>query len=135
MRLATPCVKACLIAAAALLLRQTFGDDHRPFGRGDAEQRVLHDARIDGKDTVLTDEGNGPIAAYVDALSKSGVTVDVVDYREHAIKGNQGAKAQAAAYVEASVDGKALFGVGIDSNIVAASLKAITSAVNRARRP
>jgi 2-isopropylmalate synthase len=105
-----------------------------PTGKSGTERRIEARVRVDGKDTVLAGEGNGPIAAYVDALSKTGVAVDVVDYREHAIKGNQGAKAQAAAYVEASVDGRTLFGVGIDSNIVAASLKAITSAVNRARR-
>jgi 2-isopropylmalate synthase len=105
-----------------------------PTGKSGAERRIEALVRIDGKDAKLEGEGNGPIAAYVDALAKAGVAVDVVDYREHAIKGNQGAKAQAAAYVEATVDGRTLFGVGIDANIVAASLKAVTSAVNRAKR-
>jgi len=105
-----------------------------PTGKSGAERRIEARVRVDGRETTLEGEGNGPIAAYVDALSKTGVSVDVVDYREHAIKGDRGAKAEAAAYVEATVDGRTLFGVGIDSNIVAASLKAVTSAVNRARR-
>ncbi len=99
------------------------------------ERKIDAKVRIDGKDTTLSGEGNGPIAAYVDALSKAaGVPIDVVDYREHAIKGGDGAKARAAAYVEAKVGGRTLFGVGVDSNIVTASLKAVTSATNRALR-
>ncbi|MBL0931636.1 MAG: 2-isopropylmalate synthase, partial [Alphaproteobacteria bacterium] len=99
------------------------------------ERKIDAKVRIDGKESTLSGEGNGPIAAYVDALSKAaGVPIDVVDYREHAIKGGDGAKAKAAAYVEAKVGGRTLFGVGVDSNIVTASLKAVTSATNRALR-
>ncbi|MCA3245657.1 MAG: 2-isopropylmalate synthase [Azospirillum sp.] len=110
-----------------------------PTGKAGAERRIEARLRIDGKETALTGEGNGPIAAYVDALSKAaGVPIDVVDYREHAITGGDGgrngAKAKAAAYVEAKVGDKTLFGVGIDANIVTASLKAVTSAANRALR-
>jgi 2-isopropylmalate synthase len=105
-----------------------------PTGKNGAERRIEARVDIDGKPHVLTGDGNGPIAAYVDALARLGIAVDVVDYREHAIKGTQGAKAQAAAYVEAKIGDRTLFGVGIDANIVAASLKAITSAVNRAKR-
>jgi 2-isopropylmalate synthase len=99
------------------------------------ERKIDAKVRVDGKDTTLSGEGNGPIAAYVDALSRAaGLAIDVVDYREHAIKGGDGAKAKAAAYVEAKVGGRTLFGVGVDSNIVTASLKAVTSATNRALR-
>ncbi len=99
------------------------------------ERKIDAKVSVDGKDTTLSGEGNGPIAAYVDALSRAaGVPIDVVDYREHAIKGGDGAKAKAAAYVEAKVGGRTLFGVGVDSNIVTASLKAVTSATNRALR-
>ncbi|MCA3264421.1 MAG: 2-isopropylmalate synthase [Azospirillum sp.] len=110
-----------------------------PTGKAGAERRIEARLRIDGKETALSGEGNGPIAAYVDALSKAaGVPIDVVDYREHAITGGDGgrngAKAKAAAYVEAKVGDKTLFGVGIDANIVTASLKAVTSAANRALR-
>ena len=105
-----------------------------PTGKSGAERRIEARVEIDGKASVLNGDGNGPIAAYVDALARMGMALDVIDYREHAIKGGHGAKAQAAAYVEAKIGERTLFGVGIDSNIVAASLKAITSAVNRAKR-
>ena len=59
-----------------------------------------------------------------------GIDVEIVDFREHAL--TAGASAKAAAYVEVKVNGKPAFGVGIDSNTVAASLKAVLSAVNRA---
>ena len=58
---------------------------------------------------------------------------DVADYREHAM--GTGANATAVAYVEIKLaDGATLFGVGMDKNIVAASLRAVVSAVNRALR-
>ena len=53
----------------------------------------------------------------------------VLDYAEHAL--SAGGDAQAAAYVECAVDGGPCWGVGIDANIVTASLRAIASAVNR----
>jgi 2-isopropylmalate synthase len=53
----------------------------------------------------------------------------VLDYAEHAL--TSGEDAQAAAYLECEVDGEVRWGVGVDSNIVTASLRAITSAVNR----
>jgi len=58
--------------------------------------------------------------------------VRVLDYTEHAL--SAGEDARAAAYVECDVDGTTLWGVGIDSNILTASLHAIASAVNRAHR-
>jgi len=73
--------------------------------------------------------GNGPIAAFCDALSGLGVDVKVLDYHEHAM--SAGGDAQAAAYLECLVAGRTLWGVGIDSSIVTASLKAVVSAVNR----
>jgi 2-isopropylmalate synthase len=105
-----------------------------PTGTAGAERRIEANVAIDGVAQILAGEGNGPIAAYVDALNRIGIAVDVVDYREHAIKGGQGAKAQAAAYVEVKIGERTLFGVGVDANIVAASLKAVTSAVNRTKR-
>jgi 2-isopropylmalate synthase len=59
-----------------------------------------------------------------------GETIRVLDYHEHAI--GAGANARAVAYLELRVGERTLFGVGIDSNIVSASLKAIVSGVQRA---
>ena len=85
-----------------------------------------------GKELTLSGSGNGPIAAFCDALASHGVDVRVLDYAEHAM--SSGGDARAAAYLECAVDGRMLWGVGIDPNILTASLKAIVSAVNRAQR-
>ncbi|MFC6597975.1 2-isopropylmalate synthase [Kitasatospora paranensis] len=90
------------------------------------------EALVDGERVALTGSGNGPVSAFVDALAGIGLDVRVLDYAEHAL--SEGGDAQAAAYVECAVDGKVLWGVGIDGNTVLASLKALISAVNRAQR-
>ncbi|MCG0286125.1 2-isopropylmalate synthase [Streptomyces sp. PSAA01] len=87
---------------------------------------------VDGAETVLTGTGNGPLAAFFDALASIDVDVRLLDYSEHTL--SEGAASQAAAYIECAIDGQVLWGVGIDANIVRASLKAVVSAVNRARR-
>jgi 2-isopropylmalate synthase len=86
--------------------------------------------KIDGVETDIRGSGNGPLAAFVDALCSVGVGVHVLDYSEHAM--SSGEEAQAAAYVEASVDGQTIWGVGIATSITTASLRAVVSAVNRA---
>ncbi|MGZ8751187.1 MAG: alpha-isopropylmalate synthase regulatory domain-containing protein, partial [Pseudonocardia sp.] len=68
----------------------------------------------------------------VDALKAVDVDVRVLDYAEHAM--SAGGDARAAAYVECGVGDRILWGVGIDSNILTASLRAVVSAVNRAQR-
>jgi 2-isopropylmalate synthase len=79
--------------------------------------------------TELTGVGNGPIDALIRALADLDISVRVLDYAEHAL--SSGGDAQAAAYVECEVDGVVRWGVGVDANIVTASLRAVTSAVNR----
>ncbi len=76
--------------------------------------------------------GNGPISAFIDVLGKQGVSVKVNDYLEHTLSAS--GDALAAAYTELVVDGKVLWGVGIDGDIAIASIKALISAVNRAVR-
>lgn len=88
--------------------------------------------KIDGVETTITGTGNGPLAAFVDALSRVGVQVRVLDYSEHAMSAGQ--QAQAAAYVEASIGDAVVWGVGIAPSITTASLRAVVSAVNRAAR-
>ncbi|GAA0641887.1 2-isopropylmalate synthase [Streptomyces samsunensis] len=90
------------------------------------------EAVVDGAETVLTGTGNGPLAAFFDALAAIDLDVRLLDYSEHTL--SEGAASQAAAYIECAIGGKVLWGVGIDANIVRASLKAVVSAVNRARR-
>ena len=87
--------------------------------------------RVSGTERLAKGVGNGPIAAFVDAVRRdAGIPVAVLDYHEHAIGG--GADASAVAYVEVRVgDGRPRWGVGIHGNIVTASLRAVVSAVNR----
>jgi 2-isopropylmalate synthase len=88
--------------------------------------------KVDGVETEIRGEGNGPLAAFVDALGGVGIDVHVLDYSEHAMSAGQ--EAAAAAYVEASVGGQTVWGVGIATSITTASLRAVVSAVNRAAR-
>ncbi|MGQ0844262.1 MAG: 2-isopropylmalate synthase [Sporichthyaceae bacterium] len=84
---------------------------------------------VDGVTKTLEGTGNGPIAAFTDALSGLGLDVRVLDYHEHAM--SAGGDARAAAYLECAVGDTVRWGVGIDANIVTASLKAVISALNR----
>ncbi|MBP8019585.1 MAG: 2-isopropylmalate synthase [Comamonas sp.] len=86
----------------------------------------------DGQERVLEAQGTGPIDAFVQALSQSlGRQVRVMNYSEHAV--GEGANAQAVAYVEVRVDDShTVFGVGMDANIVSASIRAILSGLRRA---
>ncbi|PTR24028.1 2-isopropylmalate synthase [Rhodococcus sp. OK519] len=91
--------------------------------------------KINGAEQEISGAGNGPLAAFVDALGTTGFDVRVLDYSEHAM--SAGDDAQAAAYVECAVtmpDGtsKVVWGVGIATSITTASLRAVVSAVNRA---
>ncbi|WBH16472.1 2-isopropylmalate synthase [Sphingomonas radiodurans] len=87
---------------------------------------------IDGEERSLSGRGNGLISGVIAALADStGPTLDVVDYAEHAI--GHGAGAQAAAYLECrTADGRTVWGVGIDTDIATASVRAVLSAANRA---
>jgi 2-isopropylmalate synthase len=87
---------------------------------------------INGEMRALSGEGTGPIDAFVGALSEAtGRSIRVLDYAEHAV--SAGANAQAAAYVELRVDDThVVYGVGMDANIVSASISAIVSGLERA---
>ncbi|MDQ2852558.1 MAG: 2-isopropylmalate synthase, partial [Actinomycetota bacterium] len=85
-----------------------------------------------GEPIAVEGWGNGPIAAFVDALHKVGSDVRVLDYAEHAM--TAGGDARAAAYLECAIGERVIWGVGIDSSIVRGSMTAILSALNRAER-
>jgi 2-isopropylmalate synthase len=91
------------------------------------------DVSAGGRPMSVKGAGSGPIDAFVAALHAHGHGVRVLDYHEHAI--GSGADARAVAYLELRIDDTtSLFGVGIDSDIVSASMKAILSGVVRAKR-
>ncbi|GAB3757113.1 2-isopropylmalate synthase [Ramlibacter monticola] len=120
-----------------------FGNEYR-IGRATVAHQVLESGapgelvtleaqvRMGGGRTLsVTGAGNGPIDAFVEGLSQAlGEPLRVLDYHEHAIA--SGADARAVAYLELRVGERTLFGVGMDGNIVSASLKAIVSGLQRA---
>jgi 2-isopropylmalate synthase len=116
--------------------REHYLDHTRPYelvsyvhSSGDHD-RIVARMLVDGEDRELEGEGNGPIAALVDAFARDlGVSLQIRDYHEHAMSAS--ADATAAAYMEADVDEEAFWGVGIHTSIVTASLRAVINAVNR----
>ncbi|OLR89677.1 2-isopropylmalate synthase [Actinokineospora bangkokensis] len=103
---------------------------HRVSGNEDGTHEIHATVDVEGDTHDVDGHGNGPIAAFVDALASVGYDVRVLDYSEHAL--TAGDDARAAAYVECAIGGKVLYGVAVDNSIVAASLRAVVSAVNRA---
>jgi 2-isopropylmalate synthase len=103
---------------------------HTSSAEGEKDQ-LSTNVYVEGELRSLTGEGNGPIAAFVNAINglPQDFDVRVLDYHEHAL--SAGGDAIAAAYVECAVGDQVLWGVGLDANIVTASLKAVISAVNR----
>ncbi|TYB58532.1 2-isopropylmalate synthase [Nonomuraea sp. PA05] len=105
---------------------------HRHESTVDDKDLISADVRLDGEIREIQGKGNGPISAFIDAITHVGIQVRVLDYVEHAM--SAGTDAKAASYLECEVNGKVLWGVGVDANTTTASLKAIISAVNRAAR-
>ncbi|GAB3740626.1 2-isopropylmalate synthase [Nocardiopsis nanhaiensis] len=103
---------------------------HRSSTSEDGTYSIGADARVNGEIRELKGTGNGPISAFGDALADVDFKVRVMDYIEHSM-GEDG-DARAAAYVEAEIDGRVVWGVGIHSSITTASLKAVCSAIGRA---
>jgi len=100
-------------------------------------ERVDCTVRAYGTQYELSGIGNGPIAAFCAAVSEvdlglGGVSVRVLDYAEHAL--TAGRDAEAAAYLEIEIGDRVLWGVGISSSIVRASITGVISALNRAGR-
>jgi 2-isopropylmalate synthase len=101
--------------------------NERADGRVDLQATL----RQGGRARLVAGSGNGPVEAFVDGLQRAtGSPIAVLDYHEHAI--GAGAQARAAAYLELRIgDTRTLFGVGIDANIVTASIKAVLSGLQR----
>ncbi|HEV3139929.1 MAG TPA: 2-isopropylmalate synthase, partial [Vicinamibacterales bacterium] len=124
-------------------IRETFDATYVRGGRLQLAGYVTTNDGVAGTpctiDATLTDgirpftiygDGTGPIDAFVDALHRTfDIEIHVRDYHEHALRA--GEDAAAVSYVEVDVDGRTVWGVGIDPNIVTASLAAIVSAVGR----
>jgi 2-isopropylmalate synthase len=107
------------------VLRHQLSDD-------EGHDEICASVMVEGEEHQISGSGNGPIAAFVDALAALGFDVRVLDYFEHAM--SAGDNAAAAAYVECTVNEQVLWGVGVSGSIVTASLNAVVSAVNRTLR-
>jgi len=94
-------------------------------------RRIVAAEITDGGETKrIEGKGTGPVDGFVDALNKYlGIEMTVADYSEHSMQ--HGSNAAAICYMEMEHDGRTIFGVGVNQNIVAASLEAIVSAANR----
>jgi 2-isopropylmalate synthase len=98
----------------------------------DNGQRIALQLEIAGEECELSGEGNGPIDATMAALAQAGIEVQVRSYEERAMSASaHGGDARACAFVEIATPSSEGYGVGIDDNIVTASIKAIVSAINR----
>ncbi|MCL2584832.1 MAG: 2-isopropylmalate synthase [Streptosporangiales bacterium] len=105
--------------------------DHQSSEVVDGKHVLRAEISVDGASKGIEGTGNGPISAFCAALDTVGIDAKVLDYAEHAL--TEGSDAQAAAYVEVSTGGQVYWGVGIDTNTATASMRAVLSAVNRAR--
>jgi 2-isopropylmalate synthase len=106
--------------------------DHQTSSVVESKHALAAEISADGEAQQVEGVGNGPISAFCDALAIIGFHARVLDYTEHAL--TQGTDAQAAAYVECEIGSQVFWGVGIDTNTVTASMRAVLSAVNRSRR-
>ncbi len=111
--------------------RLRFVDHHTYPDTAHKGVRIVAAEITDGGETKrIEGQGTGPIDGFIHALSiYTGIEMSVVDYSEHSLQ--RGSNAAAIAYVEIAYPGGKLFGVGINTNIVTASLEAIVSAANR----
>ena len=93
------------------------------------DTRVTASVDYEGARREIAGTGNGPIAAFANALEQLGIDFEVQDYSQRSR--SAGDDADAACYIHADVDGTSAWGVGIAGSTTRASLEAIVSAVNR----
>ena len=105
--------------------------EHHLFEHGGA-QGIRLSVEIDGQPHLLSGEGNGPIDAAVHALQGGGFRVQVRSFEERAMgPSGEAGEARACAFMEVAGGGGECYGVGVDGNIVTASIKALISGINR----
>ena len=106
---------------------------HHLYEEGTA-QGIRLTLQMNGETHELTGVGNGPIDAAVHALRKLGIALQVRSYEERSMgSSREGGDAKACAFMEVTQTGgdRECYGVGLDANIVTASIKALMSGVNR----
>ena len=103
---------------------------HQLFGEGEVQGNRLM-VEHQGVEKTLVGEGNGPIDAAVQALNQLGIVIQVRSYEERSM--GKGGDARACAFMEVSQEevDHDYYGVGIDANIITASIRALISGINR----
>lgn len=97
-----------------------------------ADTKIVINLEYNGKEMELTGLGNGPIDSLKRALTDSKlVDTTIIDYTEHSLGKGSEAKAAAYVYMKRNDNNEETFGVGVNSNITLASIKAVFSALNR----
>ncbi|MFM7744144.1 MAG: 2-isopropylmalate synthase [Actinomycetota bacterium] len=106
-------------------------DSHELKSDSTGATTITAQIAVNGERRTVIGQGNGPIDAFVQGLRGGlGIDIDVLDYSEHAL--GAGADATAVAYVESTTSsGSVKWGVGIDPNIITASLRAVLAAAER----
>lgn len=103
------------------------------FTRTDEVLSVNLKVEFEGKSYEISGSGNGRLDAVANALRENlSLDFDIMDYSEHALK--EGSSSQAISYVQIQNANGKYFGVGIDTDIIAASIYGLISAINRASR-
>mgnify|MGYP001363271302 FL=1 len=107
---------------------------HEIISKNDEENNQIDEInlslKINGKTSVLSGRGNGPIDSFIDALKNNeDLNLKISDYQQNAI--SSGSDASAAAYIELNVKDKTLWGIGINQNTIVASFQAIINGLNR----
>lgn len=109
---------------------------HQLFEDG-KQQGIRLFITVNNEARQITGVGNGPIDAAVHALQTVGIKVQVRSYEERSMTASQtGGEASACAFMEVTQQDsppnkRAVYGVGMDANIITASLQALISGVNR----
>ena len=111
--------------------RLQFVEHHSHTDSSNKQVRMVEAEIVDNGETKRIDgRGTGPIDGFVNALSSYlGIDMTVANYSEHSLQ--HGSNAAAICYMEMESPAGKVFGVGINTNIVAASLAAVVSAANR----
>lgn len=104
--------------------------DIRTTKQDNAHTQVEAKINIDGEEKVINANGNGPVDAFIKGVKSIGFPdLQVLDYAEHAL--SEGSEARAVCYVQIKSEQHMGYGVGEDSNIALAPIKAVLSAMNR----
>ena len=107
--------------------------DSKKLSRNSNKEQINATVNFLNENIEITASGNGPISAFVTAMrEKFDLSFRLSDFGQNTR--SSGSTAEAAAYVEIKVPdekGKSVYGVGIDTSITLAPIKAVISAINR----